>query len=158
MKKLLLTLFGIAVLSSASGFAYAEEFPHPDKFSPEMKAQMEQRKAEFEKRLNLTQDQKDKMKAMHEASRAKIKPIFESLKTEREKLNQLKSCTTASKQEIKTQEEKVCSIRKEIRAIRKANFEQIQAILTPEQQKEFNKMHEEHKKHRKNKKFGEDKF
>ena len=156
MKKLLITLCGIVMLSGLSNFAHAEDKCHPDKFSPEMKAKMEQRKAEFEKRLNLTQEQKDKMKAIHEASRDQIKPLFESLKSEREKLNQLKS-SGASEQEIQAEQQKAGIIRDSIKTIRKSNFEQTQAILTPAQQKEFNKMHEERKKFRNHKNKFEEK-
>jgi len=169
MKKLFITLCGIAVLSGLSNFAYAEGKGCPtDKFSPEMKgkmhqnftpeqreqmkAKMQQKKAEFEARLKLTPDQKEKMKAIHESAKCKIQPLFESMKTERAKLKQLKE-SGASQQEIQAQKAKVLKIREQIKAVRKSNFEQIQAILTPEQQKEFNKMHEEHKqfKNQKNK-------
>ncbi|HBG49481.1 MAG TPA: hypothetical protein DDW90_08285 [Cyanobacteria bacterium UBA9971] len=162
MKKLFITLCGVAVLAGLSNFAYAEGKGCPtDKFSPEMKgkmhqnftpeqreqmkAKMQQKKAEFEARLKLTPTQKEKMKAIHESAKCKIQPLFENMKTERTKLKQLKE-SGASQQEIQAQKAKTLKIREQIKAVRKSNFEQIQAILTPEQQKEFNKMHEEHKK------------
>lgn len=147
MKKLFITLCGIAVISSISGFATAQEKGCPKNFSPEMKAKMEQKRAEFDKRLNLTAEQKEKMKAIHEESRIKIKPLFERLKTEKTKLNQLKA-SNAPAADIKNQKEKLHSIKAQLKEIRKADFEKIQSILTPEQQKEFNKMHEENKKNR----------
>lgn len=163
MKKLFITLCGIAVLAGLSDFAYAEEKGCHKNFSSEMKsgkgqnftpeqkeqfkAKMEQKKAEFEARLNLTPAQKEKMKAIHQASRTKIQPLFECMKIERAKLQQLKS-SGASEQAIQEQKQKVKQIRDQIKVIRKSNFEQIQAILTPDQQKEFNKMHEENKKNR----------
>lgn len=145
MKKLFITLCGIAVLSGLSNIAFAEGMGCPNKFSPEMKAKMEQRKAEFDKRLNLTPEQKEKMKAIHQESRAKIKPLFECMKNEREKLLQIQSSSTATQQDIQAQREKITHIKSEIKAIRKMNFEKTQAILNPEQQKEFKKMREEHK-------------
>ena len=150
MKKLFITLCGIAVISGLSNFAYAEGKGCPtDKFSPEMKAKMEQKKVEFETRLNLSPEQKEKMKAHHQSSRVKIQPLFENMKTERAKLKQLKE-SGASEQVIKSQKEKIKQIRDQMKVIRKSNFEHIQTILTPEQQKEFNKMHEEHKQFKKN--------
>ena len=147
MKKLFVILCGIALLSSISGHVFAEDMNCQHKFSPEMKAKMEQKRDEFEKKLNLTDDQKEKMKAIHQASREKIRPLFENLKAERTKLNQLKFCNSPEK-DIQAQQDKINNIKKQIKAERKSNFEQIQAILTPDQQKEFNKMHEQHKKHR----------
>ena len=147
MKKLFITFCGIVVLSGLSHFAYAEEKGCPNSFSPEMKAKMQQKKAEFEARLNLTPDQKEKMKAIHKSAKDKIQPLFECMKTERAKLKQLKT-SGASEQQLQAQKQKIKSIREQIKTIRKSNFTQIQAILTPEQQKEFNKMHEEHKQNK----------
>ena len=176
MKKLLITVCGIAILAGLSNFAYAEEKGCPtNKFVPEMKgkmqqnkfefgkrqdltpeqkeqmkAKMQQKKAEFEARLQLTSEQKEQMKAIHESAKCKIQPLFENMKTESTKLKQLKE-SGASQQEIQAQKAKTLKIREQIKDVRKSNFEQIQAILTPEQQKEFNKMHEEHKNDFKNK-------
>lgn len=149
MKKLLITLCGIAVISGLSNFAYAEENACPKQFTPEMKAKMEQKKAEFDQRLNLTPEQKQKMKAIHESARVKIQPLFEKMKVERAKLEQLKT-SGAAKAVLMAQHEKVKQIRAQMKVIRQSNFEQIQAILTLDQQKEFNKMHEEHMNERKN--------
>jgi Spy/CpxP family protein refolding chaperone len=146
MKKKFVTLCSIAMLTSLSSSAFAQkDFSPHHKMTPEMKAKMEQRKEEFEKRLNLTPEQKEKMRAMHEASKEKIRPLFEQMRLEKDKLNQLRT-SNASAQDIKLQEEKVFKLKSELRNIRKADFEKTQSILNPEQQKEFNKMHEEHKK------------
>ncbi len=50
-----------------------------------MKAKMEQRKAEFDKKLNLTEDQKAKMKAIHESSKSKMHGLFEKLRAKKAK-------------------------------------------------------------------------
>ena len=164
MKKLFITLCGIAVLSSITGFASAEdkgcpkstpeiktgteqnrpEFVGRHHFTPEMKAKFEQKRAEFDKKLNLTPDQKAKMKAVHQASRAQIKPLFEQMKAERAKMKQLES-SSASKDAIAAERTKIHQIREQLKTIRKADFEKIQAFLTPDQQALFNKMHEERK-------------
>lgn len=145
MKKMLTILCSAAVLASVSNFAFAEgkEFRGKN-LTPEQKAQMEQKRAEFDARLNLTPEQKEKMKDFHQESKAKIEPIFAQIKVEKAKMKQLKE-SGASENEINIQMKKIHKLREDMKAIRKANFEQIQTILTPEQQKEFNKMHEEHK-------------
>jgi Spy/CpxP family protein refolding chaperone len=166
MKKLFITLCGIALLSSISGHAFAENtncpaknpptenMNRPHKFSPEMKAKMEQKRAEFEKKLNLAPDQKTKMKAIHQASREKMKPLFESMKAERAKLEQLKTGNSPAK-DIQAQQDKIRQIKDQIKAERKSNFEQVQAILTPAQQKVFNEMHQ--KNNEKHRHFGDEK-
>ncbi len=146
MKKLFITLCGVVVLAGLSNFVYAKGCPcNAPKFTPEVKAKMEQKKAEFDKRLNLSSEQKDKMKAIHEASKAKIIPVFEKVKFEKAKLKQLKQ-SGASQQELQAQHAKVRTLREQIKTLRQEDFQQVQAILTADQQKEFNKMHEEHKK------------
>lgn len=154
MKKLMLTLCTIAVLTGITNSAFANETGCKRNITPEMKAKFEQRKAEFEKRLNLTPEQKTKMDAIHQESRAKIKPLFDAMKVEKQNLVQLQACATTPKETIAAEEAKVQQLRTQIKAIRKENFEKTQAILTPDQQKEFNKMHEERKKHRHNHKEG----
>jgi len=156
MKKLFITLCGIAVISSLSNFASAEDKGCPTKFTPEMKAKMEQKRAEMDKRLNLSPEQKEKMKAIHEASKTKIKPLFEKMKVEREKMKQLKD-SSASKEEINAQRAKLKLIREQLKAIRTADFEKMQAFLTPAQQAEFNKMHDERKSHMESRKNKSDK-
>lgn len=154
MKKLLLTFCSIAIFTGITNAAFANENGCHRNFTPEMKAKFEQRKAEFDKRLNLTPAQKEQMKAIHEESKVKIKPLFECLKAEKQNLTQLQASQTTPKETITAQEAKIKKLKTEIRAIRKENFEKTQAILTPDQQKEFNKMHEERKKHRPNHKKG----
>ncbi len=57
--------------------------------------------------------------------------------------------SNASDKELLAQQKKIHQIKKEIKAIREANFQQVQNILHG-QQKIFNQMHEEHKKERQN--------
>jgi len=168
MKKILIAVCTATALSSITGVVFAENQGcpvntqnnvHADikqnneqnkvnckrEISPEMKAKMTQMKEEFNKRLNLSPEQKEKMKAIHESSRQKMYPLMQSFKAERDKLQQLKD-SNATKQNIEVQRDKVKELFKEIKTLRTANFEQIQTILNPEQQKEFNKFHEERKK------------
>lgn len=163
MKKLLITLCGTAVLLSVSNFASAEgqkfeckrsgnfEGKGPGyRFSPEKRAEMQKKRAEFRKKLNLTEEQQEKMKSLHEASREKMKSLFVELRKEKAKLKQLRD-DGASKEKMKLQMQKIHKIKAQKKELRKTNFEKMQTFLTPEQQKEFNKMHEEHKKKMKNK-------
>ena len=48
-------------------------------FTPEMKAKMEKRKAEIEKRLQITEEQKILLKQAHEKAKAEIAPKIKQL-------------------------------------------------------------------------------
>ena len=52
---------------------------HKKQFTPEQKAKMEQRKAEMEKRLGITEEQKAQLKAIHEQSKEQIAPKIKAL-------------------------------------------------------------------------------
>lgn len=162
MRKLLLTLCGVAVLSSVSSFTSAEGGYNHGKMTEEQRQKMKQRRTEFRKKLNLNPEQQEKMKALREASRVKMKSLHEQLRREKAKLKQLRE-GGASEEEIKLQRQKIHKAKARKKEIIKANFEKMQTFLTPDQQKEFNKMHEEHKKKMKNKfknkkfKFGSEK-
>ena len=101
--------------------------PHPGfkPMSPEEHAKLrEARKAEFETRLNLTEEQKAKI---------------EELKASEDKA--LKSC----REKIKKEQAKLDKLIAEDMAGRKATKEKIKALLTEEQKAELQKMHEEMK-------------
>ena len=140
--------------------------PHYNKmhkeFTPEMKAKMEKRKAEMEKRLNITEEQKAQLKEIHEKSKAEIAPKIKQLSEaefelevlQKRKFNEehfgistLEEIQLSGKSidELKTE---IHNLKKEIREIKKANFEASQAIFTDEQKKELEKMKKEKmKKH-----------
>lgn len=100
--------------------------------------------------LNLTPEQAQKAKEMRERSKSKIMPIVESLKTERQKLRQLKE-SNASQEEIKAQKDKVIALRKQAQQIREQNMKEFETILTPDQKVKFAKFKEERKVMMKNK-------
>jgi len=162
MKKLFVTFCALATLASFSGLAFAAtdegagNFPPaqgnhdkfqgfgPHKFSPEQKAQMEKRRAEIQKRLKLTEEQKAQMKTLHESAKVQIKPLFDQLRSEHEKMMQLRK-SNASTDAIQAQREKIKALRDQIKSIRMSQKSKIDAILTPTQKEEFKKMHEEFK-------------
>ena len=96
MKKILMAaVIGTALLSVSMGASAAcpcekgkiqgppTPPPHFEKmkkeWTPEKKAAMEKRKAEMEKRLNITEEQKAQLKAIHEKSKAEIAPKIKIL-------------------------------------------------------------------------------
>ena len=127
-------------------------------FTPEMKAKMEQRKAEIEKRLKITDEQKEQLKAVHEKAKAEIAPKitqladaeFEFEVLQKRQFNQEKYGIATleeiqlSGKSIDELKNEIRQLRKEIREIKKANFEASQAIFTEKQKKELEKMKKEH--------------
>jgi len=116
------------------------------KYSPE---EMQAKKLEFEKRLNLTEEQKAHIEKNRKKDHEKVKPLFEQLKTKHEKIKEVRSDDSLSKdKKIK----KIKKLKKEIREIkskldnyRKQNMENFEKILTEEQKVEFAKIKAEQK-------------
>ena len=106
-------------------------------------------KAEFEKRLKLTDEQKVQAKAIHEKGFEKIKPIFDQMKLKHEELESVKKSNLS--EEAKT--EKITALKKEIRdlrhqarAVKMENMKEFESILTDKQKKELQKIKEEGRK------------
>ncbi len=129
---------------------------------PEVKAEMERRKAEMDKRLNITEEQKAQLKSIHEKSRAEIAPKIKQLSEAEYELSVLdKRKLNSEKYGIATLEEvklsgksaeelraEIKTLKEEIREIKKANFEASQDVFTEKQKKELEKMRQEKlKKH-----------
>lgn len=174
MKKILVaTVISSALLLGMSTVNakpyYHHQGPHMDykqeqmKKGPEMKEEMARRKALMEKRLNITAEQKEQLKAIHESSKEKIAPKIKALTEAEFELSVLKKREfnkdkfgIATLEEVqlsgKTQEQlmtEIKTLKNEIKEIKKANFEESQKIFTSKQKKELEKM----RKERKHKKF-----
>ena len=142
MKKLLSTLVAMMFIATA---AYAHcpcgcegQFPPPpskgecpkcqkgdfEKFAKENFKNMEAKKAEFEKRLNLTEEQKAKMASLHEKQMKKMRKLDAKIRKQEAKIGELKR----QKMEVK-----------------KASIEEFEATLTEEQKAELAKIKQEHK-------------
>lgn len=107
------------------------------------------KKAEFENRLKLTDEQKAKAKAIREKGHEELQPIMEKIKTKREEIRAVK----LSKIAPRAQEEKIGTIRGELKElnkkaheIRMKNMKEFEAILTKKQVKELEKMKREGRK------------
>lgn len=115
-------------------------------------------KAEFEKRLKLTDAQKAQAKEIHKKGFDEIKPIMDKINLKREEIEAVKRSNLASE----AQAEKIVQLKKEMkelkhqaRNIQMKNMKEFEAILTDKQKKELSKIKEEgrkkfEKKHKKN--------
>ena len=124
----------------------------PFKMSPQcmekMKKEHEKRKAEFDKRLKLTDEQKATIEKNRVADREKMKPVFEEIKAKKIKLQEVYSSSLAQIEKDK----QIVALKAELKvlktkahALREENMKNFEAVLTPVQKTEFEKMKKEHR-------------
>ena len=111
------------------------------------------------KKLNLSEDQAAKAKAIREQSRGKIKPIVEQIRSERHKLGEMRQQSSPQDQ-LTDQKEKIKSLVDQAKSIHKQNLQSFETILTPEQKTQFEEIKKQRMegiKKRKMQRFGEKK-
>jgi len=123
MKKYLLTTCCAFVLAlSANSFAQDEPkdetMPPPSSIEHQMEKVRENMQKELADKLNLTDEQREQAKKIHEEGRAKMKPLMEEGKALHEKMDK----------------------------VRKENMGEFEKILTDEQKEEFEKIKQEFRK------------
>ena len=118
---ILAAAFGTALMIAPAGFAQATEAQTGQTAKAGREARMQQRHERLAQELGLSQDQKDKLKALHESTRTQIQA--------------LRNNDQLSRQEKRDQ----------MRQLKEQKRTQMNAILTPEQQKKFAQIREQHK-------------
>ena len=168
-KKLFLSALAALVVVSMSNVCYAGEctnvqeaevmkveqtqkqFAYPMKKhfkgNHNFKAEMEAKKAEFEKRLNLTEEQKQQIEKNKQKDKEKMKPIMQEMHAKRAELMGIKTDITLAPHE---KVEKMAPIEKDLidlklkaNDLRKKNMEAFEKLLTKDQKVEFEKIKEE---------------
>jgi len=124
MKKILLPTVCAAVLMMGSFGVCAQEAPEGTPMPPAHEMKMPPRPEDMAKKLaeelNLTAEQRASADKIREDGRAKMKPLMEERKALHEKME----------------------------AMRKANMEEFEKILTDEQKSKFEEIKAKHKEHR----------
>jgi len=122
------------------------EGPHKEIMPPPHKNHA---KAQFDKRLNLTEEQKALAKDIRKKGHEEMKPIMDKIKD----LKQEKEMVKLSRISTQAQEEKIAEIDAQIKELRKQahemrakNMKEFEAILTEKQKKELAKMKKEGRK------------
>ena len=100
---------------------------------------------EFERRLNLTEEQKAFAKEQRAQSIEKIKPILDEIKVKKGQLEQMKLRGEQTEAAAKLENE-IKELRHQAHEIRKSNMKAFEATLTDEQRKELQKMKNEGRK------------
>lgn len=122
--------------------------PAPPNFNkPPKGPDFQKRKAEFEKRLNLTDEQKAKAEQIHKQGFEKMKPIMEKIKQKHQELKALQAeQNEANKEKIEQLRKELGALKKEAHEIRQQNMKDFDALLTKKQKKELDKIKEEGRK------------
>ncbi len=117
--------------------------------SPKHNHNHEFKKAEFEKRLNLTEEQKTKIEANRLKDHEKVKPIFDDLQAKKKELRDLNVNNDLSQKE---KDKKADKLKKEIKKDKETlkkyhedNMKNFESVLTKEQKAEFAKIKSEQK-------------
>lgn len=142
MKKILILMSAFVLLSNT---AFSREIPNPENH---MNAKIQREKA-FEKRLELTEEQKIKAKEIRVKGHEKIKPIIEEIKAKKQEAKMVKMSRIA----VQVQEERLAVIDAELKVlekkahdIRKANMKEFESILTFKQKRILKQMKKEGRK------------
>lgn len=90
--------------------------------------------------LHLTDEQEDKLFALHEQMRAKNFGTMGKLHAEQFKLSKLMKAETVDSKAVVEQQKKVDEVRREMLASHLEMRKQAEAILTPEQKKQLRQM------------------
>lgn len=108
------------------------------------------RRADFEKKLKLTDAQKAQAKIIREKGRTEIHPIMEKIKEKHQKIHTIRNNTKLSEQAKAAQ---IDQLRKELGALKRyahelqmKNMQEFEGILTKKQLKTLNKMKKEGRK------------
>ena len=139
MKKLFSTLMIAALLT---GCAYASTEVPVDK-NLKRPPNIEKVRQQFEQRLQLTDKQKEKAKAIHKKGMEQMKPVMTEINAKRKEIFETKK----SNLEEAVKNEKIAKLKEEIKTldkkaheIRKQNSLEFEKILTKKQKKELEQM------------------
>ena len=149
MKKIVLTLCALCVLTSAS-IAAETDNKVPEKKNPPTREQMMKmhhaREAVFEQKLGLTEVQKLKVREQRKQGFEKIKPVMEQLKAKKQEAEMIRrSKLTVEEQEAKLAvlDKEIQELQKQANVIRKQNMKDFESILTSKQRKTLKQMKKE---------------
>lgn len=124
--------------------------PMTDEQKAEMQAKMEAKKAEFDKKLGLTDEQKTKAEEIRKEGFEKMKPVMEQIKTKKDEIKTIRENGDLTQAEAKTKidalHKEIMELKTQAKEIRKQNMQDFEAILTDKQKKTLEKMKQEGRK------------
>ena len=169
-KKFLMSALAMVVIISSNATSYANDVTpqakqpmkmerpmhkfdgprhHKFKGQPPSKAEMEAKKAEFENRLKLTEEQKVQIEKNKQNDREKMKPILDKMKENKAKIREIHKDMSLSPEDkvLKSAkyEKELIDLNVKANELRKENMKNFESVLTAEQKVEFLKIKEEQK-------------
>ena len=103
-------------------------------------------RAEFEKRLNLTEAQKAKIEKNRKADMAKLKPIKEQIRAKKEAKHEIIKKYEETNPDLIKLNKEIKALKDQEHKIMEANRKSFESLLTKEQKAELAKMQAERKK------------
>ena len=118
--------------------------------NPEMKAKMDEKRAEFDKKLGLTDEQKAKSEQIRKDGFEKMKPIMDQIKVKRDEIKTIRENGSLTQAEanakVQALHKEIMELKGQAKEIRKQNMQDFEAILTDKQKKTLEKMKQECRK------------
>ena len=160
MKKTLIATGIMAAILLSTSISYAADNKTPQKpcdcpcarpmppkhFEGQKPPKME--RPDIEERLNLTEEQKQKAHEIRMNGQEKMKPVFAKMQAKKQEIKKVTDSNLSQDQKDKkiTQlKEELQAVKNEAKNIRTENRKEFEAILTPEQKAEFEKIKQEGK-------------
>ncbi len=114
------------------------------------KCDKKMKRSPIDERLKLTDEQKKQAHEIRMKGHKEMKPIFDKIKAKKEEIRQIAENTKLTEEQktkkIDALEIEILKLKQQARKVRIQNAKEFEAILTPEQKAEFNKMKEEGRK------------
>ena len=121
-----------------------------DEQKAEMKAKMDEKRAEFDKKLGLTDEQKAKSEQIRKDGFEKMKPIMDQIKVKRDEIKTIRENGSLTQAEanakVQALHKEIMELKVQAKEIRKQNMQDFEAILTDKQKKTLEKMKQEGRK------------
>ena len=121
-----------------------------DEQKAEMKAKMDEKRAEFDKKLGLTDEQKAKSEQIREDGIEKMKPVMDQIKVKRDEIKTIRENGSLTQAEanakVQALHKEIMELKGQAKEIRKQNMQDFEAILTDKQKKTLEKMKQEGRK------------
>jgi Spy/CpxP family protein refolding chaperone len=95
--------------------------------------------------LNLTEAQREQVKALHEQQREAMRPVMEQQRQLRKQIREALESGNADATRIGQLEIQAFQLRQQMKAARDKQHEAFLSLLTPEQKEQFEKMREQRK-------------
>lgn len=167
-KSLILASVAALMLSSTMSFADTTPTLNNNNKKPECtckkgpKAPKQVKRQTLDEKLKLTDEQKKQAHEVRMKGHEKIKPVIEKMKAKHDEIKKVLDSNLSDEQKekkINALERDLLTLKQQARKIRTDNMKDFEAILTPEQKAEFDKMKKEaREKHKMKKRHGKPGF